>query len=168
MIAGRSMLFQILNSKSLWIAVAIVVLIAIREIAYHKGYVDAAADYKAQLDSAMIANLENLVQQERAYKERENELIRDYQQQAEILKKSYEKELIVANNIRDTYVPECLSNSNTSGPKVSRETKVKSSARCYTETDLLSKIKESLDIGKECDELALKYNTLLEMCKEQL
>lgn len=162
------MFLNLITSKGFWIAVAIVVLIAIKEIAYHKGYVDAAADYKAQLDSAMIANLENLVQQERAYKERENELIRDYQQQAEILKKSYEKELIVANNIRDTYVPECLSNSNTSSSKVSRETKVKSSARCYTEADLLSKIKESLDIGKECDELALKYNTLLEMCKEQL
>ena len=168
MIAGRNMLFQLINSKSFWVAVAIVVLIAIKEIAYHKGYVDAAADYKTQLDSAMLANLENLVQQERAYKEKENELIRNYQQQAEILKESYEKELIVANNIRDTYVPECLSNSNTGSPKVSRETKVKSSARCYTETDLLSKIKESLDIGKECDELALKYNTLLEMCKEQL
>ena len=154
MIAGRNMLFQLINSKSFWVAVAIVVLIAIKEIAYHKGYVDAAADYKAQLDSAMLANLENLVQQERAYKERENELIRDYQQQAEILKESYEKE--------------CLSNSNTGSSKVPRETKVKSSARCYTETDLLSKIKESLDIGKECDELALKYNTLLEMCKEQL
>ena len=168
MIAGRNMLFQLINSKSFWVAVAIVVLIAIKEIAYHKGYVDAAADYKAQLDSAMLANLENLVQQERAYKERENELIRDYQQQAEILKESYEKELIVANNIRDTYVPECLSSSNTGSSKVPRETKVKSSARCYTEADLLSKIKESLDIGKECDELALKYNTLLEMCKEQL
>ena len=162
------MLFQLINSKSFWVAVAIVVLIAIKEIAYHKGYVDAAADYKAQLDSAMIANLENLVQQERAYKEKENELIRNYQQQAEILKESYEKELIVANNIRDTYVPECLSNSNTGSSKVPRETKVKSSARCYTEADLLSKIKESLDIGKECDELALKYNTLLKMCKEQL
>jgi hypothetical protein len=162
------MFLNLITSKGFWVAAAIVVLIAIKEIAYHKGYIDAAADYKAQLDSAMMANLENLVQQERAYKERENELIRDYQQQAEILKKSYEKELIVANNIRDTYVPECLSNSNTGSSKVSRETKVKSSARCYTETDLLSKIKESLDIGKECDELALKYNTLLEMCKEQL
>lgn len=159
------MFLNLITSKGFWIAVAIVVLIAIKEIAYHKGYVDAAADYKAQLDSAMIANLENLVQQERAYKERENELIRDYQQQAEILKESYEKELIVANNIRDTYVPECLSNSNTGSSKVSRETKVKSSARCYTETDLLSKIKESLDIGKECDELALKYNALLKVCK---
>lgn len=32
---------------------------------------------------------------------------------------------------------------------------------CYTPADIQGKIKESLDIAAECDELAIKYNALL-------
>lgn len=34
-------------------------------------------------------------------------------------------------------------------------------AVCYTPADIQRKIKESLDIAAECDELAIKYNALL-------
>ena len=37
--------------------------------------------------------------------------------------------------------------------------------RCYTESELLRKIESSLDIAKQCDELTVKYNALLKVCK---
>ena len=36
---------------------------------------------------------------------------------------------------------------------------------CYTPADIQGKIKESLDIAAECDELAIRYKALAESCK---
>lgn len=36
---------------------------------------------------------------------------------------------------------------------------------CYTPAELQSKIKASLDIAAECDELAIRYKALAESCK---
>ena len=38
---------------------------------------------------------------------------------------------------------------------------------CYTRAELQSKIKASLDITKEADELAIKYKALLEVCTQE-
>lgn len=44
---------------------------------------------------------------------------------------------------------------------VPRNTTDKPGFVCYTPADIQRKIKESLDIAAECDELAIKYNALL-------
>ena len=44
---------------------------------------------------------------------------------------------------------------------VPRNTTDKPGLVCYTPADIQRKIKESLDIAAECDELAIKYNALL-------
>lgn len=44
---------------------------------------------------------------------------------------------------------------------VPRNTTDKPGFVCYTPADIQGKIKESLDIAAECDELAIKYNALL-------
>ena len=36
---------------------------------------------------------------------------------------------------------------------------------CYTPADIQGKIKESLDIAAECDEIAIRYKALAESCK---
>ena len=41
------------------------------------------------------------------------------------------------------------------------DTADRSGAVCYTPADIQGKIKKSLDIAAECDELAIKYNALL-------
>ena len=41
------------------------------------------------------------------------------------------------------------------------DTADRSGAVCYSRADIQKKIKESLDIAAECDELAIKYNALL-------
>lgn len=38
---------------------------------------------------------------------------------------------------------------------------------CYTRAELQSKVKRSLDITKEADELAIKYKALLEVCTQK-
>ena len=38
---------------------------------------------------------------------------------------------------------------------------------CYTRTELQRKVKESLDITKECDALSVRYATLLEVCTQK-
>ena len=43
----------------------------------------------------------------------------------------------------------------------------RSSVKCYTDAELSRKIKSSLDIAAECDELAVKYGALLQWCKVQ-
>ena len=38
---------------------------------------------------------------------------------------------------------------------------------CYTRAELQRKVKESLDLAKEADELAIKYRALLEVCTQK-
>ena len=38
---------------------------------------------------------------------------------------------------------------------------------CYTRAELQSKVKRSLDLAKEADELAIRYQTLLEVCTQK-
>ena len=143
-----------LINKSLLVAIGICSYLAVGVFAYYKGYTNASNEYKATLN------------QERTYKEKENEIIKDYSEKMDLLKQQYEKVLIVSNNLRDTFVPECLQHTDTGSTRVSKETKPKSNIKCYTETDLLRKVKESMAIGNECDQLAVRYNSLLEWCKQ--
>ena len=43
----------------------------------------------------------------------------------------------------------------------------KSDLICYTRAELQRKVKESLDITKECDALSVRYATLLEVCTQK-
>ena len=155
-----------LINKSLLVAIGICSYLAVGVFAYYKGYTNASNEYKATLNQLQTSNLKAILNQERTYKEKENEIIKDYSEKMDLLKQQYEKVLIVSNNLRDTFVPECLQHTDTSSTRVSEETKPKSSVRCYTEADLLRKVKESMAIGNECDQLAVRYNSLLEWCKQ--
>lgn len=58
-------------------------------------------------------------------------------------------------------------NSTRSTDNVSPETADSSKLRCYTENELYRKIERSMAIANECDQLATKYNALLEVCNAQ-
>lgn len=58
-------------------------------------------------------------------------------------------------------------NSTRSTDNVSSETTDSSKLRCYTEDELYRKIERSMAIANECDQLATKYNALLEVCNAQ-
>jgi len=155
-----------LISKPLIFSIGICSYIAVGVFSYYKGYSTADSEYKATLNQLQTSNLKAILNQERTYKEKENEIIKDYSEKMDLLKQQYEKVLIVSNNLRDTFVPDCLQHTDTSSTRVSKETRDKPSVKCYTEADILRKVKESMAIGNECDQLAVRYNSLLEWCKQ--
>ncbi len=85
------------------------------------------------------------------------------------LKAAHDKEIIDLNHLRDTVrVPECVPvSADKSGAGVPAKAADRSGLKCYTDAELSRKIKSSLDIAAECDELAIKYGALLKWCKVQ-
>lgn len=155
-----------LINKPLLVSIGICSYLAVGVFAYYKGFTNASNEYKATLNQLQTSNLKAILNQERTYKEKENEIIKNYQDKIQLLKKEYDKALIIGNNLSNTFIPDCLQHTDTSSTRVSKETKTKSNTRCYSETDLLRKVKESMAIGNECDQLAIRYNSLLEWCKQ--
>lgn len=134
--------------------------------AYFKGYYACSVEYETKLLRLQNENRANIRDIEFKMQEKQYKLLTDYINQIGDLEVEYKDDLakITTDKLSDT--TNCVSDTNTSNPRMSKETSNKSNTVCYTETELLSKIKSSLDIAKECDELALKYNTLLNTCKD--
>ena len=135
-------------------------------IAYYKGYKACERDVTFKLQGAMIENNNRIIETERRLKEEQDKIVADYLNKIEVMQNEHEKDIIDLNNLRDTITVKCVSNSSKTDKSVSGKTKDKSGVRCYTDSELQRKIKESLDITNECDRLAIRYNTLLEWCKK--
>ena len=121
--------------------------------------------YEAKIQEENNSRLLKIRDMEGIYNKRYNELITYYTQEVEDLNEQHKKDinLIKSSNLSDTV--KCLPDT-TNTERVSKKTTTKSSSICYAETDLHRKIKESMAITSDCDKLAIKYNTLLETCKE--
>ena len=134
--------------------------------AYYKGYYTCSAEYEIKLLKLQNENRANIRDIEFKMQEKQDKLLTDYINQVSDLEMEYKDDLakITADKLSDT--TNCVPDTDTSNSRVSKETPNKPNTICYTETELLSKIKSSLDIAKECDELALKYNTLLNTYKD--
>ena len=158
--------FLLQNRAILAFLLVSLILATLAHLSYVTGYKKGITELTDKLNQERLNNSQIIINKEREYKVKEQEIIKDYLQQMEILKDEYEKNLIVSNNLRDTFIPDCVQQPDTSNTRVSRETTNKSTARCYSESDLLGKVKETMAIGRECDQLAIKYNSLLEWCKQ--
>ena len=66
------------------------------------------------------------------------------------------------HSAQSEYESKLQASANTGVPS---KAPVRSDLICYSEAELLKKIKRSLDITEECDKLAYRYNTLLSVCK---
>ena len=77
-------------------------------------------------------------------------------------KDSYEKNLA---DLRSRYTIDGLFDCSRNGECVPRTEGSASEFVCYRTTDLRSKINRSVALGKEADDLAMKYNALLKVCK---
>ena len=101
--------------------------------------------------------------------DKQNEIVSEYLKYIDDLEKQHEQDKIDMDNLRDVISIDTdklchnISNTNSSTmpPKATNQSKLK----CYTESELQRKIKESLDIAAECDRLAARFNSLLEWCK---
>ena len=134
-------------------------------IAYYKGYSACERDLTFKLQGAMIENNNRIIETERRLKEEQDKIVADYLNKIEVMQNEHEKDIIDLNNLRDTVTVKCVPNGSKTDKSVSGKAKNQSGIRCYTESELLRKIESSLDIAKQCDELAVKYNALLKVCK---
>lgn len=137
-------------------------------LGYLKGCKATEREYTEKLNQAQIENSRKIIEQERIMQSKQDQIVSDYLKQIEDMKDEHTKELITVSNLRDTVtVPKCVSNKNTGSSGVSAKTSNKSNLKCYTESELLRKVERSLDLAREADELAVKYNALLKVCSEQ-
>lgn len=131
---------------------------------YIKGYNNAENYYKSELNKAHLDNLkaiENILLDRDA---REKSIVSQYVTEIELLKEEQTNEIESIKSAQLSNTTKCMSDSNTSSTRVSTEVKTRPNTICYAESELLRKVKESLVITAECDQLAVKYNTLLEVC----
>lgn len=151
------------------VVLGFVLIMFIYMTGYSKGQIAKENEYNQRLKSLEIQNARNIINQEREFRQKQDEIVADYLQQQENLKNEYENQIRNLNDtiLRDSFtINECMFDKDKLNSRLSKEINNKSRIQCYTESDLLQKIKASLDIGAECDKLAIKYNSLLEWCKQ--
>ena len=126
----------------------------------------AYREYQEKLTNEYIANQRALKRLYEENQEKEDKIVKDYLSQIEVLKKQNGD----ISNAKISDVVECPEptrvyiNKTDTSRRVSKE-KTKSNLLCYTESQLRDKIKASMDIAREADELAIKYKSLYEVCK---
>lgn len=137
---------------------------------YRTGYETATKKYDEVLRVESEKNYQKIIETERNLTDKQNEIVSEYLNYIDTLEKQHEQDKIDMDSLRDVISVDadklCHNNNSNSGsatvpPKATNQSKLK----CYTESELQRKIKESLDITNECDKLSHKYNALLEWCK---
>ena len=136
---------------------------------YRNGYETATKKYDEVLRVESEKNYQKIIETERNLTDKQNEIGSEYLKYIDELEKQHEQDKIDMDNLRDAISIDadklCDNNSTSHGSAVSTKATNKSKLRCYTESELQRKIKESLDISNECDRLAARFNSLLEWCK---
>ena len=105
---------------------------------------------EAELHAAELTAERQARETERKAQEAQNAIVQDYEHQIADYKRSI-----------DSYVDTDRLSDTSTCPKLPKASGTQSGFVCYTPADIQRKIKESLDIAAECDELAIKYNALL-------
>ena len=135
---------------------------------YRNGYETATKKYDEVLRSESEKNYQKIIETERNLTDKQNKIVSEYLKYIDTLGKQHEQDKIDMDNLRDVIsidTDKLCNNSNSHSSTMPAKTANQSKLRCYTESELQRKIKESLDITNECDKLSLKYNALLEWCK---
>lgn len=164
----RSILLKncLINNMTRYLPVIAVIFLIIAGIyCYKKGYENAKAFYEAQLNNTYITTLKNTKQLLIEQDIREKSIVSSYIAEISLLKEEQQNEIESIKSTMLSNTVKCVSNSNTGSTGVSTKASVRPKSVCYTEAQLLRKVKESMAIAGECDQLAVKYNTLLSICK---
>lgn len=135
---------------------------------YRSGYETATKKYDEVLRLESEKNYQKIIETERNLTDKQNEIVSEYLNYIDELEKQHVQDKIDMDNLRDaisTDTDKLCNNSNTHSAAMPPKTTNKSKLRCYTNSELQRKIKESLDITNECDKLSHRYNALLEWCK---
>ena len=136
---------------------------------YRNGYETATKKYDEVLRVESEKNYQKIIETERNLTDKQNKIVSEYLKYIDDLEKQHEQDKIDMDNLRDVISIDadklCNNNSNSHSAAMPAKATNQSKLRCYTESELQRKIKESLDISNECDKLSIKYNALLEWCK---
>ena len=136
---------------------------------YRSGYETATKKYDEVLRVESEKNYQKIIETERNLTDKQNKIVSEYLKYIDDLEKQHNEDVINIENLRDVINVDtdklCNNNSNSHSaampPKATNQSKLK----CYTNSELQRKIKESLDIAADCDRLAIRFNSLLEWCK---
>lgn len=137
---------------------------------YRTGYNEASKAYDEALAKTKESHQNNLLATERAMQEKQNSIISEYLHTIDVLEKQHDEDQINLDNLRDAIdvkLDSMCRENNSGRTAVSTKATNQSSLKCYSRTDIQRKIEQSLAVGKECDKLAIKYNSLLEWCKHE-
>lgn len=122
--------------------------------AFAFGYHQGAEKVKRDMAIQAAAQAEDARKTEKALQKKLNGITENYLHEIDEYKKTI-----------NAYAANDLDVGRLSGARsckaVPGDTADKPGFVCYTPADIQRKIKESLDIAAECDELAIKYNALL-------
>lgn len=162
---------MLINLKLYAICGAVIITLVSCSYLYLSYRIEKAVNekYTAKIEQLKAEQLQNLQQ----LQHEQNVIVTGYINDIERLKEQHEKDVkeLENANFKDTVVikptvSECVCPADRSKTGV-QAAGVKSDLICYTRTELQSKIKRSLDITKEADELAIRYQTLLEVCTQK-
>lgn len=135
---------------------------------YRSGYETATKKYDEVLRSESEKNYQKIIETERNLTDKQNKIVSEYLNYIDELEKQHNEDVINIENLRDVIsidTDKLCHNSNTNSAAMPPKATNQSKLRCYTESELQRKIKESLDIAADCDRLAARFNSLLEWCK---
>lgn len=135
---------------------------------YRSGYETATKKYDEVLRLESEKNYQKIIETERNLTDKQNKIVSGYLKYIDDLEKQHNEDVINIENLRDVIsidTDKLCNNSNTNSAAMPAKTTNQSKLKCYTNSELQRKIKESLDITNECDKLSHKYNALLEWCK---
>ena len=123
------------------------------------GYHQGAEKIKRDIAIQAAAQAEDARQKERDMQARLNAITENYLHEIDEYKKT-----IAAYADTDIDINR-LSGTHDCPPAVPGKAGDKPGFACYSAADIQGKIKESLDIAAECDEIAIRYKALAESCK---
>lgn len=131
--------------------------------------------YERKLQEFRAEELQNL----QDLQHEQNETVTAYLNEINVLKQQHEQDLKEIENakFKDTItvnVPfpvikhdtNCGLHENNNGAETVPTAGTQSDLICYTRAELQSKIKRSLDITKECDQIAKRYAALVRVCTQ--
>lgn len=125
---------------------------------------------KTQKETIFYQNkLSNLIaqvrRQEQEYRDKIDAIVSDNIKKEEELRNEYEQTISDLNNGKLTIggLHECKSDKTSNNLPAAKQNSAE--LVCYSKAELQSKIQRSLAITVECDQLAVRYNSLLKVCQ---
>lgn len=163
-----------------------VIIIALMRSSYKEGYSICEQEWQEKEKAAQVDRLRELRAIETRERQRQSEIIREYQTKLRTLEDAQKRQIdqILDSNataIRNTCDAVCSAQSqsdrmhaNSNGNnklnnrrRLSSTSNNRSGTVCYTEQQLRRQIAESVAIGQECDREMKRFKALIEVCKQQ-